>query len=101
MQNLKQNVSHLIMGAVTIVALTVLAYHGTITGGEAFGGVLAAGGFSLGAGAASASPITAVAPNPDASVSTSPTVTSTPTASLVTPTRTGADVTTVPPSAAA
>lgn len=49
------NLPHMIMGLVAIIAVTALSLHGTISGGEALGVIGAATGFTMGVGGTSAS----------------------------------------------
>lgn len=87
MNNLLRNIPHLIMACVVIVAVSVLALHGTISGAEALAVIGTSGGFSLGAGSASASASGAAASTlaashsngPNASNSTTTTIETTPT----------------------
>ena len=55
MDNIKQNASHLLMAGLVIVAVVILAIDHLIGGAEAYGGILMAGGFSMGGGVYSAS----------------------------------------------
>lgn len=71
MKNLQNNAPHLIQSLIVIAALVILALDHLITGGEAFGGVLAAGGFTLGTVGASASISTAASAAVDVSHSAS------------------------------
>lgn len=71
MKQLQNNAPHLIQSAVVITAIVILALDHLITGGEAFGGVLAAGGFTLGTVGASASISTAASAAVDVSHSAS------------------------------
>lgn len=77
MDNLKQNLPHMIMAAVAIVAVTLLALKGTISGGEALAVIGSASGFTMAAGAGSVSPTPAPASIPAASLSPGQTVTET------------------------
>lgn len=69
MGNLKQAAPHLIMATVAIVAIIALALDHLIPGGEAFGGVMAASGFTLGVTGVSGSISNVVAPTEQASTS--------------------------------
>lgn len=69
MTNLKQALPHLLMATVAIIAIVVLALDKLIPGGEAFGGVMAASGFTLGVTGVSGSISNIVAPPAQASVS--------------------------------
>lgn len=55
MNNLTTNIGHILIAVVVIVAVSVLAWHGTITGGDAIGIIAGAGGVSLGGAVASSS----------------------------------------------
>lgn len=77
MDQVKQNLPHMIMASVAIVAVTLLALHGTISGGEALAVIGAASGFTMAAGANSASGGAAVGNIPASSVSPGQTLTET------------------------
>ena len=64
MDNIKQNASHLLMAGLVIVAVVILAIDHLIGGAEAYGGILMAGGFSMGGGVYSASSPVGVAVTP-------------------------------------
>lgn len=55
MSNLKANLPHLVMAVTVITAMTILAVAHIVSGPDATVVIVAAGGFSLGAGGASAS----------------------------------------------
>lgn len=55
MNNLVQNIGHIVIATVVIASAVVLSIKGTITGGEAITMIAAAGGFSLGGAVASSS----------------------------------------------
>lgn len=59
MRELQKSLPHLLTSFIVIVALTILAVDHLITGGEAFGGILGAGGFTMG-GVVGSSSITTV-----------------------------------------
>ena len=71
MQNLTRAVPHLLMSTVVIVSVCILAVDRILTGGEAYGAILAAGGFTLGVTGASGSISAAAATVPDNSALTS------------------------------
>lgn len=77
MSQLQQNLPHMIMALVAIVAVTILALHGTISGGEALAVIGAASGFTMAAGANSTSGGAAVGSIPASSVSAGQTLTET------------------------
>lgn len=77
MDNLKQNLPHMIMAAVAIIAVTLLALEGTISGGEALAVIGSASGFTMAAGAGSVSATQAPASIPAGSLSPGQTVTET------------------------
>jgi hypothetical protein len=58
---------HLIMSTIVIAAVIILAIDRILTGGEAYGAILAAGGFTLGVTGASGSISAAAATVPDSS----------------------------------
>lgn len=68
MDNLRVNLSHMIMATVVIAAAVVLVVTNHITGGEGLLAIGSAGGFTLGAGAASGS-ISVAAPTGTATTS--------------------------------
>lgn len=74
---LQQNLPHMVMGFVAIVAVTLLALEGTISGGEALAVIGAASGFTMAAGASSVSGGAAVGSIPASSVSPGQTLTET------------------------
>lgn len=55
MNNLTTNIGHIATTFVIIVAVTVLAWHGTINGGTAVAIIAGIGGVSVGGGVASSS----------------------------------------------
>lgn len=59
MKDLQKAIPHLITTVTVIAAVTALALDHIITGGEAYGGILMAGGFTLGGTVASSSISTA------------------------------------------
>lgn len=67
----------MIMATIAIVAVTLLALEGTISGGEALAVIGAASGFTMAAGASSASAYSAPANVPSASLSPGQTITET------------------------
>ena len=75
MDNLKQNLPHMIMGALAIAAVTVLAVAHVITGGEALGVIAGATGFTMGVGGSSVLPSAAVVTTPLPSSSSGQTTT--------------------------
>lgn len=77
MSNVQQNLSHMVMGVVAIVAVTLLSLHGTISGGEALGVIGAATGFTMGVSGGSASSSGVAATLPANSASPGQTVTET------------------------
>lgn len=77
MDNLKQNLPHMIMAAVAIIAVTLLALEGTISGGEALAVIGSASGFTMAAGAGSVSPTPPPAATAAGSISPGQTVTET------------------------
>lgn len=77
MNQLQQNLPHMIMGLVAIVAVTVLSLHGTISGGEALAVIGGATGFTMAASATSPSGGTAPAITPATSVPPGQTLTET------------------------
>lgn len=77
MDNLQQNLPHMIMGTVAIVAVTVLACLHLVSGGEALGIIGAAAGFTMGVGGSSVSSSGVVGSLPAASLSPGQTVTET------------------------
>lgn len=77
MSQLQQNLPHMIMGLVAIVAVTLLALHGTISGGEALAVIGGATGFTMAASATSPSAGTAQAITPATSVPAGQTLTET------------------------
>lgn len=77
MDNLKQNLPHMIMATVLIAAVTVLAVTHIISGPEALGIIGPTAGFTMAAGAGSASPTPGAASIPAASLSPGQTVTET------------------------
>lgn len=89
MNNLIQNIGHIVIATVVIAAAVVLGIKGTITGGESVTLITAAGAFSLGGAVASSS---AGAPVPSSVASlisrggTTGTTTTTPTSSTTTTT---------------
>lgn len=90
MGQLQQNLPHMIMGLVAIIAVTLLALEGTITGGEALAVIGGATGFTMAASATSPSAGTAQATIPATSLPPGQTLTETTThavsASPTTPT---------------
>lgn len=77
MTNIQQNLSHMVMGVVAIIAVTLLSLHGTISGGEALGVIGAATGFTMGVSGGSASSTGVTASLPGNSLSPGQTVTET------------------------
>jgi hypothetical protein len=74
MNNLTANIGHIVIAIFVIVAVTVLSWHGTITGGEAITIIAGIGGVSVGGAVASSS---AGAQQPSSvAVSTSPGISS-------------------------
>ncbi len=55
MGNFTNNVGHIVTSVVIIVSVTVLAWHGTLTGAEALGVIGVIGGVSVGGSVASSS----------------------------------------------
>ena len=55
MNNLLQNIGHIATSIIIIIAVTVLAWHGTITGSEALTIIGVLGGVSVGGSVASSS----------------------------------------------
>lgn len=55
MQNLQNNLPHMVMGVVAVAAVVLLALEGTISGGEALGIIGASTGFTMGVGGTSVS----------------------------------------------
>lgn len=101
MNNLVSNIGHIIVTTIIIAAVSVLAWHGTISGGTAVAIIAGIGGVSVGGGVASAS--AGVQPASSVAVSTSPgtsTLTVGPTQVTATPTMT-TDVTSAPSTTAA
>lgn len=98
--NLSSNLGHITMATAIVIASAVLAWHGTITGGEFIGISAAVGGFSLGGSVASSSAGAAVSGSASASALTpistpiqNPTIQTAPTPTpMTTPPTTGADV---------
>jgi len=94
MNNLLNNIGHIATSIIIIIAVTILAWHGTITGSEALTIIGVLGGVSVGGSVASSSPgalvpSSVVAPaSLGISTSTPTTATGTPgvTATLVSPT---------------
>ncbi len=56
MNNLVNNLGHIVISTVVIIAVTILAWHGTISGADAFGVIGVVGGVSMGGSVASSSP---------------------------------------------
>lgn len=77
MNQLQQNLPHMVMAAVAIIAVTLLALEGTISGGEALAVIGSASGFTMAAGAGSVSPTPPQANTAAASISPGQTVTET------------------------
>lgn len=77
MDNLKDNLPHMIMGTVAIIAVTLLACLHLVSGGEALGIIGAAAGFTMGVGGSSVSGTAAVGSLPAQSLSPGQTVTET------------------------
>lgn len=71
MRELQKAAPHLLTATVAIIAFTLLALDHVITGGEAYGGILAASGFTLGGTVASGSISTAATAAVDVSHSAS------------------------------
>jgi hypothetical protein len=67
MDDLKKALPHLFMATVVIVAVGLLAVDHLVSGGEAFGAILGASGFTLGVTGASSSISAAAATVPDSS----------------------------------
>lgn len=91
MNNLLQNIGHIATSIIIIIAVTVLAWHGTITGSEALTIIGVLGGVSVGGSVASSS---VGAPGPSSvtastslGTSTSVPIEMTPSASTVLPTQ--------------
>ena len=77
MNSIQQNLSHMVMGVVAIIAVTLLSLHGTISGGEALGVIGAATGFTMGVSGGSVSTSGAVVSLPANSALSGQTVTET------------------------
>lgn len=97
MNNLQNNLPHMVMGVVAIAAVVILSLHGTISGGEALGVIGAATGFTMAAGASSVSTGAGVGSLPASSLSPGQTLTETVThAVAAAPTDTSSSTTTSP-----
>lgn len=69
MDQLKQNLPHIIIAAIVIVAVCVLALQHIITGGQTLSVIIGVAGFSMGGGVASTSLSTVAAAMPAVSSS--------------------------------
>ena len=85
MGNLQSNIGHIVTAGLVIVATTILAWHGTITGSDAIVLIAGVAGFSMGGSVASSSTGAAVSGSASAPVSTQ-TFTSIPSATTTTTT---------------
>lgn len=70
MNNLTSNLSHIVVTVVVIIVTGALAWHGTISGTDAFGLIAAIGGVSVGGGVASSSAGTSAPSSASGPVST-------------------------------
>lgn len=78
MDNLKQAAPHLIMSLIVVVAVVILALDHILTGGEAYGAIIAVGGFTVAGTVSSGSASSAAAAVTSALVSTPSQATATP-----------------------
>lgn len=61
LNNLATNIGHIAIAIVVIIAVTILAWHGSITGGSALAIIAGIGGVSLGGAVATSSTAAGVA----------------------------------------
>ena len=62
MNNFTANIGHMAIAIVVIIAVTILAWHGSITGGSALAIIAGIGGVSLGGAVATTTPAAPVPP---------------------------------------
>lgn len=101
MNNFVGNIGHIVTSLAIIVVVTVLAYHGTITGSEALTIIGVLGGVSVGGSVASSSvgvpaPGSVVAPTSNGTAGSVVTVTTTATPAAPASTSSTPDVTSLP-----